>query len=125
MKRLGLLLLAVMLVFSLAACKHDSDDDEDLVDKYAYYLNRTFSNTGNSYHLVYKFSCTVNDDGTYTAKKASLHYFYKTNANYANCSGTTLCNLVKDGSIYSSDVEYSTSPSSVKFLTIDGTVVIG
>ena len=122
MKKLGLYVLAIMFVLSLAACSHDSDDDdEDLVDKYDYTMNYTFSD-GSRCHIVYKFSCVLNDDGTYTARRMSCHYFSKTNSVYASCTGSALCTFVKGGNI-SADFSDTTSASSSITGTVEGAIV--
>ena len=97
MKRLGLLLLAVMLVVSLAACKHDSDDDDDdaLKTLYGFNMNYTYTD-GKTYHRVGRFDCVANDDGTYTVKKHSAHYFPTSNAYYTNASQKTLVSYIEN-----------------------------
>ena len=93
MKRFGLLLLAVMLVCSLAACKHDSDDD-DLVTIWAY--SKYTDTNGNSYHRIAGFNCTDKGNNIYDVQTASYHFFSMTNPRYTNLSKGALVGLAKN-----------------------------
>lgn len=93
-KHLIFLISAFLLLGGFFVSCSDSDDDgDDLVTTYSYNLT-----SNETYYRVFQYRSIDNGDNTYNVKELSIHNFLKTSETYADCTGSQLCAVVKDGS---------------------------